>query len=182
MSDDDPLYLEPRLEPRTAALLDSAQLLHTLVDALCSPLNVLLPDQIADNVRRFRSVLDRHRLAGRIYFAHKANRAWPPRAPSHHDGGGPRRRSLGELRHALGSGSGFTGSRIMATGPKDPAFLWLATRSGACLNADGPGELEQAAGFVRAHGLPRVLSCCACPVSRRPEPERSRGGAASVRR
>lgn len=75
MSDDDPLYLEPRLEPRTAALLDSAQLLHTLVDALCSPLNVLLPDQIADNVRRFRSVLDRHRLAGRIYFAHKANRA-----------------------------------------------------------------------------------------------------------
>ncbi|MDX3836055.1 Y4yA family PLP-dependent enzyme [Streptomyces europaeiscabiei] len=154
MSDDDPLYLEPRLEPRTAALLDSAQLLHTLVDALGSPLNVLLPDQIADNVRRFRSVLDRHRLAGRIYFAHKANRAGSLVRRLTTTEAALDAASLGELRHALGSG--FTGSRIMATGPKDPAFLWLATRSGACLNADGPAELEQAAGLVRAHGLPRV--------------------------
>ncbi|MEU1554837.1 Y4yA family PLP-dependent enzyme [Streptomyces scabiei] len=154
MSDDDPLYLEPRLEPRTAALLDSAPLLHTLVDALGSPLNVLLPDQIADNVRRFRSVLDRHRLAGRIYFAHKANRAGSLVRRLTTTEAALDAASLGELRHALGSG--FTGSRIMATGPKDPRFLWLAAHSGACLNADGPAELEGAAGLVRAHGLPRV--------------------------
>ncbi|MGW1672507.1 Y4yA family PLP-dependent enzyme [Streptomyces sp. NPDC002324] len=154
MSDDDPLYLEPRLEPRTAALLDSAPLLHDLVDALGSPLNVLLPDQIAENVRRFRSVLDRHRLAGRIYFAHKANRAASLVRRLTTTDAALDAASLGELRHALGSG--FAGSRIMATGPKDPEFLWLAAYSGACLNADGPAELERAAGLVRAHGLPRV--------------------------
>lgn len=151
---DDPLYLAPRLEPRTAALLDSAPLLHTLVDALGSPLNVLLPEQIADNVRRFRSVLDRHRLAGRIFFAHKANRSSSLVRRLTTTDAALDAASLGELRHALGSG--FTGSRIMATGPKDPEFLWLAARGGACLNADGPAELEDAARLVRAHGLPRV--------------------------
>lgn len=151
---DDPLYLAPRLEPRTAALLDSAPLLHTLVDALGSPLNVLLPDQMADNVRRFRSVLDRHRRAGRIFFAHKANRSSSLVRRLTTTDAALDAASLGELRHALGSG--FTGSRIMATGPKDPEFLWLAARSGACLNADGPAELEEAARLVRAHGLPRV--------------------------
>ncbi|WP_216586781.1 Y4yA family PLP-dependent enzyme [Streptomyces brasiliscabiei] len=151
---DDPLYLAPRLEPRTAALLDSAPFLHGLVDALGSPLNVLLPDRTADNVRRFRSVLDRHRLAGRIFFAHKANRSSALVRRLTTTDADVDVASLGELRHALGSG--FTGSRIMATGPKDPAFLWLAARVGACLNADGPAELERAAGLVRAHGLPRL--------------------------
>lgn len=124
------------------------------MDALGSPLNVLLPDQIADNVRRFRSVLDRHRLAGRIFFAHKANRAGSLVRRLTTTEAALDAASLGELQHALGAG--FAGSRIMATGPKDPKFLWLVARSGASLNADGPAELEQAAGLVRAHGLPRV--------------------------
>ncbi len=71
----EPLYLAPRLESRAAALLDSPSFLHSLTAALGSPLNVVLPDQIADNVRRFQDVYARHRLAGRIAFAHKANRS-----------------------------------------------------------------------------------------------------------
>ncbi|CAM5248805.1 hypothetical protein SGRIM128S_08885 [Streptomyces griseomycini] len=44
----------------------------------------------------------------------------------------------------------------MATGPKDPEFLWLAARVGATVNLDSPGELERLAGLVRGYGLGRV--------------------------
>ncbi|MEG3628147.1 Y4yA family PLP-dependent enzyme [Streptomyces poriticola] len=154
---DAPLYLRPRVDPPLADLLEDRSFLHSLVDALGSPLNVLLPEAVAGNVARFRAVYDRHRLTGRVYFAHKANgssalvrrlAAGDPAAV------GVDVASTEELRHALGSG--FTGDRIMATGPKDPEFLWLAARVGATVNLDSPGELEQLAALVRAHGLGRV--------------------------
>ncbi|QYX76722.1 type III PLP-dependent enzyme domain-containing protein [Streptomyces akebiae] len=154
---DDPLYLEPRLAPPTAELLESAPLLHTLVDALGSPLNLVLPDRIADNLRQFRSVFDRHRLSGQIFFAHKANRSSSLVRRLTTTDACLDAASLRELQHALGSG--FAGERIMATGPKDPDFLWLTARAGAVLNVDGPEELQHAADLVHTHQLPplRVL-------------------------
>ncbi|MDX3609799.1 MULTISPECIES: Y4yA family PLP-dependent enzyme [Streptomyces] len=154
---DAPLYLRPRVEPPLAGLLTDRHFLHSLVDALGSPLNVLLPEAVAENAARFRTVYDRHHLTGRVYFAHKANRssallrrlaAEDPAAV------GVDVASVAELRHALGCG--FTGDRIMATGPKDAAFLWLAARVGATVNLDSPGELERLSGLVRAHGFGRV--------------------------
>ncbi|MER6995219.1 Y4yA family PLP-dependent enzyme [Streptomyces sp. NPDC000410] len=150
----EPLYLEPRLAPRPASLLKSAALLHTLVDALGSPLNVVLPEQIAENVAGFRSVLRRHQLSGQVFFAHKANRSSALVRRLAATDAAVDAASIGELRHVLGSG--FTGPRIMATGPKDPEFLWLAARSGVTVNADGPAEVEDAARLVRAYGLPRL--------------------------
>ncbi|MEU8778936.1 Y4yA family PLP-dependent enzyme [Streptomyces sp. NPDC048606] len=149
-----PLYLEPRLAPRLAALLGAAPFLHMLVDALGSPLNVLVPDQIAENAEGFRSVYRRHHLGGRIHFAHKANRSRSLVRRLTTTDAALDVASLGELRHALGDG--FTADRVMATGPKDPAFLWLAARTGVTLNADGPEELEAAAALVRRHDLPRL--------------------------
>ncbi|MFJ3923319.1 Y4yA family PLP-dependent enzyme [Streptomyces sp. NPDC090022] len=149
-----PLYLEPRLAPRLAALLGSAPFLHMLVDALGSPLNVLVPDQVAENTEGFREVYRRHRLAGQVFFAHKASRSRSLLRRLTTTDAAVDVASVGELQHALGAG--FTADRVMATGPKDPAFLWLAARSGATVNADGPGELEALAGLVRRHGLPRA--------------------------
>lgn len=157
MAKDAPLYLRPRMEPPLASLLGEVSFLHSLVDALGSPLNVLLPEVVAENAARFLSVYRRHRLSGRVYFAHKANRssalvrrlaACDPAAV------GVDVASLGELQHALGCG--FTGDRVMATGPKDPQFLWLAARVGATVNVDSAGELRQLAELVRGHGLSRT--------------------------
>lgn len=154
---DAPLYLRPRVDPPLASLLRDVPFLHSLVDALGSPLNVLLPEVVAENAERFRSVYRRHHLAGRVYFAHKANRssalvrrlaACDPAAV------GIDVASLEELRHALSCG--FTGDRVMATGPKDREFLWLAARVGATVNLDSTGELEQLARLVREYGLGRV--------------------------
>ncbi|WP_221357878.1 Y4yA family PLP-dependent enzyme [Streptomyces beigongshangae] len=145
------------MEPPLASLLGDAPFLHSLVDALGSPLNVLLPEVVAENAERFGAVYRRHHLAGRVYFAHKANRssslvrrlaACDPAAV------GVDVASLGELRHALGCG--FTGDRVMATGPKDREFLWLAARVGATVNVDSVAELEQLAGLVREYGLRRA--------------------------
>ncbi|MFH9818047.1 Y4yA family PLP-dependent enzyme [Streptomyces sp. NPDC017230] len=154
---DVPLYLRPRVDQPLASLLGAAPFLHSLVDALGSPLNVLLPETVAANAERFRAVYRRHHLAGRVYFAHKANRssalvrrlaAEDPAAV------GVDVASLEELRHALSCG--FTGDRVMATGPKDREFLWLAARVGATVNLDSPGELEQLARLVREYGLGRT--------------------------
>lgn len=149
-----PLYLEPRLEQPLASLLESAAFLHTLVDALGSPLNVVLPERIAENVERFRSVYRRHSLAGQVYFAHKANRSSALVRRLAMTDAAIDVASLGELQHALGAG--FGAERIVATGPKDPEFQWLAARCGVTVSIDGPDELESLAALVRAYGLPPV--------------------------
>lgn len=150
----EPLYLEPRLEPPLAPLLESGAFLHTLADALGSPLAVLLPDRIAENAEHFRAVYRRHHLSGSVFFAHKANRSSALVRRLAVTDAALDAASLGELQHALGAG--FTADRIVATGPKDPEFLWLAALTGATVHIDGQGELEKLAGLVRKHGLPRV--------------------------
>jgi len=147
-------YLAPRIEPRLRSALDQTALLRELVGALGSPLNIVLPDQIVQNVHDFRAVYQDHRLAGEIYFAHKANQS----SSFVRQLAGAEARidvaSLGELQHALGAG--FTPRRIMATGPKSPEFLWLAARTGVIVNADTLSELESLAVIVAACDLPRV--------------------------
>ncbi|MEU3984488.1 Y4yA family PLP-dependent enzyme [Streptomyces sp. NPDC026672] len=155
--EDAPLYLRPRVDPPLASLLEDASFLHSLADSLGSPLNVLVPEAVAGNVERFWSVYRRHRLRGRVYFAHKANRSSAlvrRLAACEPDAVGIDVASLDELRHALGCG--FTGDRVMATGPKDPQFLWLAARVGATVNVDSVGELEQLACLTRKYGLARA--------------------------
>ncbi|MFF4144843.1 Y4yA family PLP-dependent enzyme [Streptomyces sp. NPDC001698] len=154
---DVPLYLRPRVDPPLASLLGATPLLHSLVDALGSPLNVLLPETIAENAARFRTVYRRHHLTGRVYFAHKANRsnALVRRLAAEDVAAvGIDVASLEELRHALSCG--FTGDQVMATGPKDAEFLWLAARVGATVNLDSLSELERLSSLVRAHSLGRV--------------------------
>ncbi|MFI2608312.1 Y4yA family PLP-dependent enzyme [Kitasatospora sp. NPDC018619] len=149
-----PLYLEPRLETPLRSLLEERDLLHTLTDALGSPLNVLLPDRIADNLDRFRAVYRKHRLTGRIHFAHKANRSSALVRRLAATDAGVDVASLAELQHALGAGC--PPERIVATGPKNGAYLWLAARTGATVHLDSRAELDALAELVRGHALPPV--------------------------
>ncbi|MFI0262581.1 Y4yA family PLP-dependent enzyme [Streptomyces sp. NPDC017056] len=151
---DVPLYLEPRLESRLASLLRARTFLHTLTDGLGSPLNVVLPDRIAENLAAFRAVYRRHHLSGGIFFAHKANRSSALVRRLAATDAAVDVASLGELQHAMGCG--FAPDRIMATGPKNPEFLWLAARTGAAVNIDSPAELDELAALVRDYGLPRA--------------------------
>ncbi|MEU4421753.1 Y4yA family PLP-dependent enzyme [Actinoplanes sp. NPDC024001] len=147
-------YLQPRVDGDLRSLVEDHAWLHQLVDALGSPVNVVLPDQLVRNVQRFREVYRTHHLSGGIFFAHKANRSHAlVRALAAVDAGIDVA-SLGELQHALASG--FGPSRIMATGPKSREFLWLAARTGVTVNVDSVAELTELAGIIAAHRLPRV--------------------------
>lgn len=152
--------LDPRIAGESLALLarsgsaGSAGLLIGLVDSLGSPLNVVLPGAVADTVTAFRAVYDTHRLRGRIFFANKASRSQALLRAVAATGAGVDVASLGELRQALGSG--FTPPRVLATGPKDEAFLWLAAQAGATVHVDSPAELTTLIDLVERFDLPRV--------------------------
>ncbi|MFD1372371.1 type III PLP-dependent enzyme domain-containing protein [Actinoplanes sichuanensis] len=147
-------YLQPRVEGDLRSLLDDHAWLHQVADALGSPLNLVLPEQVIGNVQRFERVLAAHHLSGGVYFAHKANRSHALVRALAGAGCGIDVASLGELQHALGAG--FTPERIMATGPKSREYLWLAARAGVTVNADSVAELSDLAAIVVAHRLPRV--------------------------
>ena len=51
--------------------------------------------------------------------------------------------SVAELQHALGAG--IRPERIVATGPKNREFLWLAARAGVTVSADSQAELAELA-------------------------------------
>jgi diaminopimelate decarboxylase len=146
-----PLFLRPRLDGALREILDSPEFLHGLVSGLGSPLNIVVPGRIVENLARFDDVCRRHHLSGRVYFAHKANRSSALVRELAGTEAGIDVASLAELEHALGAG--FTGERIMATGPKDSEFLWLAARCGAVVNADSRDELLRLGELVTKHGL-----------------------------
>lgn len=151
---DTDLVLRPRVDGLLTEVLAAPERLAGLVDALGSPLNLVLPRRLAENAAAFGAVYARHRLGGTVYYAHKANRSSALVRELAATGCGIDVASLGELRHALAAG--FTGDRIMATGPKDAEFLWLAARVGAVVSADSGGELTALAGLVARFGLDPV--------------------------
>lgn len=144
------LILEPRVDGLLRDVLAEPERLSAMVDALGSPLNAVVPERIADNVENYRAVYRTHRLRGQIYFAHKANRSSALVHGLVTGRCGIDVSSVGELRHVLAAG--FTGDRVIATGPKDAEFLWLAARVGAVVNADSRAELAELAGIVARFG------------------------------
>jgi diaminopimelate decarboxylase len=149
-----PLFLSPRIEPILQSALEEISLLTQLTGALGSPLGVVLPQRLTENVAAFRAVYSDHRLAGQIFYAHKANRSSALVRELAATDSGIDVASLAELQHALGAG--FAPQRIMATGPKNREFLWLAARAGITIGADSVAELVELAALVTERALPRV--------------------------
>ncbi|SFF65527.1 diaminopimelate decarboxylase [Actinoplanes philippinensis] len=147
-------FLQPRVDGELRSLLDDHAWLHRMVDALGSPVNLVLPGQAVENVRRFRASHRARHLGGHVFFAHKANRSRALIRRLAAEEAGIDVASLGELQSALAAG--FAPERIMATGPKSREFLWLAARAAVLVNADSVEELTRLAGIVETHDLPRV--------------------------
>lgn len=121
-------------------------MLVNLVNALGSPLNIILPQQLPANLSAFRSIFSRHRLGGQIFYAHKANRSSALVRELAATEAGIDVASPAELQHALGAG--IRSERIVATGPKNREFLWLAARAGVTVSADSPAELAELAAIA----------------------------------
>ncbi|CAM5263440.1 Diaminopimelate decarboxylase [Streptomyces glaucescens] len=160
-----PLYLEPRLGSRLGSLLASPDVLHPLVDALGSPLNVVIPEQIAANAERFRAVYTGHHLSGQVYFAHKANRSSALLRRLAATDAGVDVASLGELQHALGAASPPTASRRPVRRTRSSCG-WPPARPSPSASTAGRSWTN----WPRWYGRSPCLGCpccCACPASRR---------------
>lgn len=146
-----PPRLPAALSPLLRRVIDDDGLLGTLADGFGSPLNVLLPQQLAVNATAARRGFAGHPgLRYRIFLAHKPNRSAAVVRQAVVEGLDLDVASEGELRSGLAAG--FPGARIEATGPKNEAFLRLAVQHGVLVNADSAAELHTLATIRRGLG------------------------------
>lgn len=134
-----PLLLRPLVAPELSRFLGESKLPFTLVDGLGSPLNLLFPERLPANLGAFKQVLAAHNVSGKVFFAHKSNQSDCLIRRLALEDVCADVASLEELRHALGSG--FTGARLEATGPKSLEFLALCVQHDVIINVDSLQEL-----------------------------------------
>ena len=63
--------LRPRIHPVIQNFLAQPELLHSLCAGFGSPLNVMFPENIDDNIRSFEAAYKKNHMRGRIYFTSK---------------------------------------------------------------------------------------------------------------
>lgn len=135
------LKLEAKVHVAIEEFLGDEKKLFELTEAIGSPLNILFPQLIKDNVQSFQSCLRKHGLRSRVFFAHKANSSDCLPRQLALDDAYIDVSSANELRHALGCG--FAAHRIQATGPKNTEFLALSLMHGIILSVDSVWELSE---------------------------------------
>ncbi len=134
------LVLTPKIHPLIKKFLAERETLLELTRALGSPLNVLFPELIGENVEGFQKTFRDLNVIGKIFFAHKCNQSDSLTRRLAVENANLDVSSVNELRHALGSG--FDASRIEATGPKNAEFLGLAIQQGITIAVDSISELK----------------------------------------
>ncbi len=135
------LKLKANLNSEVEKFLADKEFVFELVRGFGSPLNILLPDLLQDNVHAFQKILKSYFLSGKIFFAHKTNRSDSILKRLSLEDVGIDVASAAELKHALACG--FAAERIEATGPKNAEFLALALSHNIVINIDSIVELEE---------------------------------------
>lgn len=134
------LLLRPQVHPYIKEFLEEKDELFNLVRALGSPLNFLFPEILKENIESFKATFKKHQLQGRVYLAHKTNQSQSLVRELAVQDAYLDVSSLKELRNGLGSG--FSGERIEATGPKNKQFLTLCIQQGVTISIDSLWELK----------------------------------------
>ncbi|KVT40073.1 alanine racemase [Burkholderia ubonensis] len=151
---------------RLPALWDPAQrefvdeheaMIHELAHGFDAPLHLLFPERFARNVAAFQRVLDERRVAGRVYYAKKANKARCFVRAAADAEIGVDVASVGEFADALAAG--VCGADIGVSGPaKAGDLLRLAVLHDALIAVDSLDELDRLATIARqCGGVARVL-------------------------
>jgi diaminopimelate decarboxylase len=133
-------HLRPKIHPVIGEFLAQHALAHDLVSGFGSPLNVVFPENIDENIRSFQDAYKKNHMRGRIYFTSK-----PCKSKSI-----VRRASIADigidvsspesLKHVMSCG--FAPNRIEATGPKNANYILTCLQLDILLNADSVEELK----------------------------------------
>ncbi|MBF6137502.1 decarboxylase [Nocardia otitidiscaviarum] len=161
-----PPTLPPKIHPLVRAFLDAPGAVADALERFGSPAHLVFPQVFAENLGRFRDVLDEHGSGYRICYAHKVNQSRAFVRTAERAGIGIDVASAAELASAVGAG--FSMDRIEVTGPKGEAFLRALVGTGVTVNADNLWEVRRLAELADAPVplLLRMSGFPATPVSR----------------
>jgi diaminopimelate decarboxylase len=135
--------LPAALHQHVKHFINDRKLVTDLVRAHGSPLNIVFPDIVEENIRSFTDAITQAGVPGAVYIAHKPNKSTALIRKAATTGACIDVASLGELQHALCAG--FDGTRIEATGIKNRLFLHLAVLQNVTISVDSFDELEDLA-------------------------------------
>jgi diaminopimelate decarboxylase len=147
--------LRPRIHPHIHAFLQNKDMLFDLVEEYGSPLNLVFPQNIHDNIAEFQSAYKKNHMRGRIYFTSKPCKSLALYREASGQDIGIDVSSAGSLDAAISCGWGA--DRIGATGPKNKTYLSSVLKNGVLLNVDNIDELKQAAILHSALGIDRKI-------------------------
>ena len=132
--------LTPIIHPQIHKTLTDKEKMRELQNAFGSPLNLIYPQIVTENLKQFYEVFASHKIKGEIFYAYKANKSTAILKELSVTNCKIDVASEKELQQALSAG--FVGARIEATGPKNRAFMRLALQHSAIINLNSPSELE----------------------------------------
>jgi diaminopimelate decarboxylase len=142
--------LRPRIHSRIRSFLEQKSLLFALVEQFRSPLNLIFPQNMQENISEFQAVYKKNHLRGRIYFTSKPCKSLALYREAAGEDVGIDISSAGSLKAALECG--WQNERIGATGPKNKAYITAALQNDVLINVDNIEELQQIAALRRAMG------------------------------
>ncbi len=136
----DAVKVTARIHKDIEKFLSDPERIFSLVDAYGSPLNILFPDLVLENLSSFRKVLLENRINGEILFTTKANRSNAILDLLANNVVTVDVSSLGSLNSALVAG--IPGSRIQVSGPKNIDYLGKSLLHGCTISIDSIEEFE----------------------------------------
>ena len=150
--------MRARLEPWAGDLVADAEACQSLLDDFSSPVNVLDPAPMLDNITELVDAAAASGVDLKVFFARKANKALTFVDTVRDAGHGVDVASENELRQVLGRG--VAGERIILSAAiKTDALLRLAIDNGVVISADNVDEYERIralAGSATALVAPRL--------------------------
>ena len=137
---DGPLKLTAKRHTLVDKFISEKKLVYDLVAAFGSPLNVVFPSIVSENIESFADLFRQNVISGRIYVSAKANKSQALLTQVACGNAYIDVSSADQLRQALSAG--FRPERISATGPKNREYLALALQQRVLIIVDHQDELE----------------------------------------
>ena len=143
----------PFIHDRIQLALQQPKLLFSLLDGIGSPLNVIFPQNIEDNIKSFQAAYNKNNVRGKIFVSSKPNKSRALLRQASLFNVGLDVSSPQSLEKALGCG--FSPDRLEATGPKNIEYLLMCLQLDVLVNADNLQELKTIHAIRNSLGLKR---------------------------
>lgn len=129
-----------KLSHDTKELIKNKEVLSNIGNMIGYPFSVIMPNEIKSNIDDFKTVFNNHNMNYKIFFAHKCNQSTAVVKECLFNGINIEVSSENELKHSLQNG--YVGKNMLASGPKNKEFIWLAIQHSLTISIDNLNELK----------------------------------------